>query len=160
MDYVACFFAGRFLCNCIPHLACGLRGEILPTPFAKPRGKGPSSQQVQKYERGTNALSPDRLVHAAEVLGVPISYFFDGLAGAPATAAVDESPAIAARDWRLLHRLSRLPGNVRRAIERLVSSALREIDSPDPTGPVVAPAEVAADPEPSPKKRRRKRGAA
>jgi hypothetical protein len=43
MEYVASFFAGAFLCNCIPHLACGLRGEIFPTPFAKPRGKGPSS---------------------------------------------------------------------------------------------------------------------
>ena len=46
MDYVACFFAGAFLCNCIPHLVCGLRGEVFPTPFAKPRGKGPSSPFV------------------------------------------------------------------------------------------------------------------
>jgi hypothetical protein len=43
MDYVASFFAGAFLCNSIPHLACGLSGESFPTPFAKPRGKGPSS---------------------------------------------------------------------------------------------------------------------
>ena len=43
MDYIASFFAGAFLCNCIPHLACGLRGETFPTPFANPRGKGPSS---------------------------------------------------------------------------------------------------------------------
>jgi hypothetical protein len=46
MDYVASFFAGAFLCNCIPHLACGLRGEIFPTPFANPRGKGPSAPIV------------------------------------------------------------------------------------------------------------------
>jgi hypothetical protein len=43
MDYLASFFAGVFLCNCIPHLACGLRGEPFPTPFANPRGKGPST---------------------------------------------------------------------------------------------------------------------
>ena len=42
MDYLASFFAAAFLCNCIPHLACGLRGETFPTPFANPRGKGPS----------------------------------------------------------------------------------------------------------------------
>jgi hypothetical protein len=32
--------AGALLCNSIPHLAAGLRGEAFPTPFAKPRGKG------------------------------------------------------------------------------------------------------------------------
>jgi len=43
MDYIASFFAGALLCNSIPHLACGLRGETFPTPFANPRGKGPSA---------------------------------------------------------------------------------------------------------------------
>ena len=38
MNYVAIFFAGAFLCNCIPHLDCGLRGAPFPSPFAKPRG--------------------------------------------------------------------------------------------------------------------------
>ena len=46
MDYIASFFAGVLLCNCIPHLACGLRGETFPTPFANPRGKGPSAPIV------------------------------------------------------------------------------------------------------------------
>ena len=32
-----------FLCNCLPHLTAGLRGEPFPTPFAKPRGIGHSS---------------------------------------------------------------------------------------------------------------------
>ena len=41
--YVANFAAGLFLCNCIPHLCAGLRGESFPTPFAKPPGKGLSS---------------------------------------------------------------------------------------------------------------------
>ena len=43
MDYVASFFAGAFLCNCIPHLAYGLCGEIFPTPFANPRVEGSSA---------------------------------------------------------------------------------------------------------------------
>jgi len=41
--------AGLLLCNSIPHLAAGLRGEVFPTPFAKPRGKGPSSALVNFY---------------------------------------------------------------------------------------------------------------
>jgi hypothetical protein len=46
MNYVADFFAGAFLCNCIPHLDCGLRGAPFPTPFAKPRGIGDSSPLI------------------------------------------------------------------------------------------------------------------
>ena len=33
-------------------------------------------QQIQKYERGINRISAGRLWHMAEVLDVPISYFF------------------------------------------------------------------------------------
>ena len=44
--HIAAFFVGVTLCNSIPHLTSGLRGETFPTPFAKPRGKGPSSPLV------------------------------------------------------------------------------------------------------------------
>ena len=40
MHYVTLFFCGMLLCNCIPHLVCGLEGRPVPTPFAKPRGIG------------------------------------------------------------------------------------------------------------------------
>ncbi len=43
MSHVAAFFAGAFLCNCIPHLAAGLQGVPFPTPFARPRGVADSS---------------------------------------------------------------------------------------------------------------------
>jgi hypothetical protein len=46
MYYVALFFAGMFLCNAIPHVAAGVRGEVFPSPFSKPHGKGPSSPLV------------------------------------------------------------------------------------------------------------------
>lgn len=36
-------------------------------------------QQVQKYERGVNRISASTLHALAQVLEVPISYFFDGL---------------------------------------------------------------------------------
>jgi hypothetical protein len=44
--YIVNFFAGVFICNCIPHLASGLRGESFPTPFARPPGVGLSSPLV------------------------------------------------------------------------------------------------------------------
>jgi transcriptional regulator with XRE-family HTH domain len=41
---------------------------------------GITFQQVQKYERGTNRISASRLKMISDVLRVPISYFFIGLA--------------------------------------------------------------------------------
>ena len=38
---------------------------------------GVTFQQIQKYERGTNRVSADRLQQIADALGKPISYFFD-----------------------------------------------------------------------------------
>ncbi len=46
MSHVAAFFAGAFLCNCIPHLAAGLQGVPFPTPFARPRGVADSPPLV------------------------------------------------------------------------------------------------------------------
>lgn len=37
------FFSGLFVCNSLPHLTAGLRGEKFPTPFAHPHGVGLSS---------------------------------------------------------------------------------------------------------------------
>jgi transcriptional regulator with XRE-family HTH domain len=46
-------------------------GEILGVTF----------QQVQKYERGTNRISAGRLDRIAEVLDVPVSFFYEGFDG-------------------------------------------------------------------------------
>jgi transcriptional regulator with XRE-family HTH domain len=51
---------------------------------------GLTFQQVQKYERGTNRVTASRLYDAARILDVPISYFFDGLGGAPDEVASDD----------------------------------------------------------------------
>lgn len=37
-------------------------------------------QQIQKYETGMNRISASRLWDISEALGVPISFFFEGLA--------------------------------------------------------------------------------
>jgi hypothetical protein len=46
MSFIASFFAGALLCNCLPHLLCGLLGAPFPSPFAQPRGVGDSSPLV------------------------------------------------------------------------------------------------------------------
>ena len=40
---------------------------------------GVTYQQAHKYERGLNRISAGRLYEIAQVLGVPVSWFFDGL---------------------------------------------------------------------------------
>ena len=45
-NYVACFFAGVFLANFVPHFVHGISGDRFPTPFAHPPGKGLSSPTV------------------------------------------------------------------------------------------------------------------
>ena len=39
-NYIACFFAGVFLVNSIPHFIHCISGNFFPTPFADPPGKG------------------------------------------------------------------------------------------------------------------------
>jgi hypothetical protein len=40
------FLAGLLICNGVPHLAAGLRGEAFATPFANPPGRGLSAPVV------------------------------------------------------------------------------------------------------------------
>lgn len=54
---MALFFAGAFLCNCVPHLVTGLQGSRFPTPFAKPRGVGRSSALVNFVWGAANLLT-------------------------------------------------------------------------------------------------------
>ncbi len=40
---------------------------------------GITFQQVQKYEKGVNAMNARRLVEFARFMNVPVAYFFDGI---------------------------------------------------------------------------------
>ncbi|HTS00614.1 MAG TPA: hypothetical protein VML00_12720 [Bacteroidota bacterium] len=40
---IACFLAGAFLANAVPHFVHGISGDPFPSPFANPPGKGLSS---------------------------------------------------------------------------------------------------------------------
>jgi hypothetical protein len=44
--YLACFFAGLFLANAVPHYVHGISGDAFPSPFSNPPGKGLSSPTV------------------------------------------------------------------------------------------------------------------
>ena len=60
---------------------------------------GLTFQQVQKYEGGANRVSASRLAATAEILGVPISYFFAELPTANAEVSL--------KDQALRERLER-----------------------------------------------------
>lgn len=50
---------------------------------------GVTYQQAHKYERGINRISAGRLYEIAQVLGVPISWFFEGLSAGQAPAEMN-----------------------------------------------------------------------
>ena len=58
---------------------------------------GITFQQIQKYEKGTNRIGASRLQNISNVLGVPISFFFDGAPNSGPVGAAgfaeDASPA-------------------------------------------------------------------
>jgi hypothetical protein len=82
MSYVVMFFAGAFLCNSIPHLASGLRGEPFPTPFAKPRGVGLSSPFVNFLWGSFNVVVGIALLSSRPVVTVHDPHFIALIAGA------------------------------------------------------------------------------
>lgn len=50
-------------------------------------------QQIQKYERGTNRVGSSRLYDFAQVLNVPVGYFFEGFSAENMESAVDAEEA-------------------------------------------------------------------
>lgn len=151
------------------------------------RTLGITFQQVQKYERGSNRVSVGKLYRLAEILDVPLTFFFDGLdapgVGRPpeATGAEGEhmpSPILSRRELDLLRAWKTAPSEVSDA----VSSLLRAVspnagyaeDEAAPAGsseeaaPVAEPPEAKARPgrkpaakndDDDPNGKRRRRGA-
>lgn len=50
---------------------------------------GLTFQQIQKYERGANRIGASRLYELTQILDVPVSFFFDGIANSDS----DKEPA-------------------------------------------------------------------
>jgi D-alanyl-lipoteichoic acid acyltransferase DltB (MBOAT superfamily) len=66
-DYIACFFAGMFLTNVVPHFVYGISGDRFPTPFAHPPGKGLSSPTVNVVWALFNLLAGYMLFRVGKV---------------------------------------------------------------------------------------------
>jgi len=81
--YIACFFAGVFLANVVPHLVHGISGDRFPTPFAKPPGKGLSSPSVNVVWALFNLVIGFVLLQAGKVASgdhLALVVFFAGIA--------------------------------------------------------------------------------
>jgi len=52
---------------------------------------GLTFQQVQKYEKGVNRIGAGRLYEISRILGVPIDFFYEGVAAVPEPAGFAES---------------------------------------------------------------------
>ncbi|MGA1343906.1 MAG: helix-turn-helix domain-containing protein [Hyphomonas sp.] len=89
-------------------------------------------QQVQKYEKGVNRVSAGRLYEIAGVLGVPISYFFEGaepfLKAGPSERADDEeeprAPAVTPEMLELISAFQKIEDvSLRRSLLNTVRAA-------------------------------------
>jgi hypothetical protein len=82
-DYVACFFAGIFLANVVPHFVHGISGDRFPTPFSRPPGRGLSSPTVNVLWALLNLAVGYVLFRAGKVSGGDVLAtvsFFAGIA--------------------------------------------------------------------------------
>ena len=66
-NYVACFFAGAFLANVVPHFVHGISGDRFPTPFARPPGRGLSPPTVNVVWAWVNLVIGYVLLRAGKV---------------------------------------------------------------------------------------------
>jgi hypothetical protein len=66
-NYIACFLAGAFLANVVPHFFHGISGDRFPTPFAKPPGRGLSSPTVNVAWSWINLVAGYVLLRAGKV---------------------------------------------------------------------------------------------
>jgi len=58
---------------------------------------GVTFQQVQKYERGANRVGASRLWRMAQIMDVPVGFFYDGLGEGAPTAEFgegDQTPVV------------------------------------------------------------------
>jgi Na+-transporting NADH:ubiquinone oxidoreductase subunit NqrE len=90
--YVACFFAGMFLANVVPHFVKGICGDRFPTPFARPPGKGLSSPLVNVLWSLLNLLIAYFLVRVGRLASggdLAFAAFFAGVAALSLMSSVN-----------------------------------------------------------------------
>lgn len=84
-------------------------------------------QQVQKYENGKSRISVPTLLLVAQALGVPISFFFEGLQLGPAQSTATRA-ARSAEGWEIAAMFTSIR---RRGLRRQLMSIAREISAID-----------------------------
>jgi hypothetical protein len=90
--YVACFFAGIFLANVVPHFVHGISGDRFPTPFAKPPGRGLSSPTVNVVWALLNLAVGYFLFHIGKISSgdnLALVVFFVGIAAISIMSSVN-----------------------------------------------------------------------
>ncbi|MFC7332958.1 helix-turn-helix domain-containing protein [Rhodocista pekingensis] len=100
------------------------------------RTLGITFQQVQKYERGSNRVSVGKLYRLAEILDVPLTFFFDGLdlpdlKKPPQTTtgfAEQQSPILSRRELDLLRAWKNSPPEVSDAVASLLRAIAPYVD--------------------------------
>jgi transcriptional regulator with XRE-family HTH domain len=96
-------------------LVCGMSQTALGEQL------GVTFQQVQKYEKGTNRVGAGRLRRIAEVLEVPVSFFFDEAGAGRENDGTGMEFLDTAQAVRLMRAYSRIRSpDVQRAIVELV----------------------------------------
>jgi transcriptional regulator with XRE-family HTH domain len=70
-------------------------------------------QQIQKYERGVNRVGAGRLNQIADILGVPVAYFYEGAPPSASSAETQKRPSAAPGEFgveRIAGFLATKPG--------------------------------------------------
>jgi transcriptional regulator with XRE-family HTH domain len=88
------------------------------------RHLGLTFSQVQKYEKGSNRIGAGRLFQIADLLGVPTSHFFEGLAVNGAAGRGGAGPAASAASPEEVRQLTAAFGAISEASTRASVLAL------------------------------------
>ena len=93
------------------------RGLVGLTQDKLAQALGLTFQQVQKYEKGANRVSASTLYHLAEILNVPVTFFYDDFGQLPGT---DDVAQISTGESRFLGKVRGANPDVTKAIYALV----------------------------------------
>ena len=78
IHFVLSLIAGALVCNSIPHLTAGLRGEMFPSPFTVPRGVAPSAPELNVLWGSANLFIGLLLFRHPAWLGFVIGFVVAG----------------------------------------------------------------------------------
>ena len=106
---------------------------------------GLTFQQVQKYEKGVNRIGAGRLYQIADILSVPVSYFYEGFVGEgdKSRAANDDTATKPVMEFlssgeglQLTLAFMRIKdGKVRKRVIDLIKSLAEGVEAPPPAPP-------------------------